>query len=201
MDKYKKLAAKLKDMLRASYPDIDVRVEAWSRDPSRAAIYFVSSKFAVLYPKQRYHYLLPLIPQDFYETHLANAVWFELAPGESPGDLDYPDEELTKQISPTVMKCVEASGFFKGLDDVFCPGNPAAPRAKCHRDFRVSKELLTKHGFEEKDLSDVFHVLMAKGGFCDCEILYNVVEESRLKAEYWKARAEGRKPKDPHGAS
>ena len=26
---------------------------------------------------------------------------------------------------------------------------------------------------------------MLQGGFCDCEVLYNVVDESRLKAEYW----------------
>lgn len=53
-------------------------------------------------------------------------------------------------------------------------------------------------GFSEDELFDVFHVLMAKGGFCDCEILYNAMESSRLKKEYWRARAEGRKPYDPH---
>ena len=30
---------------------------------------------------------------------------------------------------------------------------------------------------------------MRQGGFCDCEVLYNVLDESRLKAEYWTARA------------
>ena len=44
----------------------------------------------------------------------------------------------------------------------------------------------------------MFHVLMARGGYCDCEILYNAVEESRLKAEYWRARAEEVEPYDPH---
>ena len=39
---------------------------------------------------------------------------------------------------------------------------------------------------------------MLKGGFCDCEILYNVVEESRLKAEYWQARAAGVEPPNSH---
>ena len=41
--------------------------------------------------------------------------------------------------------------------------------------------------------------LMRQGGFCDCEILYNAVEQCRLKAEYWIARSEGRNPPDPHG--
>lgn len=36
------------------------------------------------------------------------------------------------------------------------------------------------------------------GGFCDCEILYNVAEESHFKSKYWKARARGNSPSDPH---
>lgn len=43
-----------------------------------------------------------------------------------------------------------------------------------------------------------FHVFMSMGGYCDCEILFNVAESSRLKAEYWLARTEGRQPIDPH---
>ena len=39
---------------------------------------------------------------------------------------------------------------------------------------------------------------MARGGYCDCEILYNALDESRLKAEYWRARAEQIEPYDPH---
>jgi hypothetical protein len=42
---------------------------------------------------------------------------------------------------------------------------------------------------------------MQQGGFCDCEILYNVAEQSRLKAEYWMAKAEGLKPYDPHAGA
>ena len=60
------------------------------------------------------------------------------------------------------------------------------------------EELLLARGFREKELFDVFHVLMARGGYCDCEILYNAVEDNRLKAEYWRARAEEIEPYDPH---
>jgi len=34
----------------------------------------------------------------------------------------------------------------------------------------------------------VIEVLNANGASCDCEVLYNVAEESRFKSEYWKAR-------------
>ena len=46
-------------------------------------------------------------------------------------------------------------------------------------------------GFSRDDLEDTFAVLKPKGEFCDCEVLYNVAEFSRLKAQYWRGRAEG----------
>ena len=58
--------------------------------------------------------------------------------------------------------------------------------------------VLALGGFREDEHFDVFHVLMARGGYCDCEILYNAVEVSRLKAEYWRARAAQIEPYDPH---
>ena len=42
---------------------------------------------------------------------------------------------------------------------------------------------------EESDWSDVFHVVMGQGAFCDCEILYNAAPESLLKSQYWQRRA------------
>jgi hypothetical protein len=42
---------------------------------------------------------------------------------------------------------------------------------------------------DDEDLEDILAVLHSLGGCCDCEILYNVAEESRLKSEYWIARA------------
>jgi hypothetical protein len=65
----------------------------------------------------------------------------------------------------------------------------------------VSKALLPKHGFNPDEFFDVFHVLMARGGYCDCEIFYNAVEQSRLKERYWKARAKGQMPRDPRFAT
>jgi hypothetical protein len=111
------LVADLRRFITPSYPHIDIRVMPWDRDPTRMAIYFTDSQFALIYPYQRWHYL----------THL-----------------------------------------------------------------------LLKQGFKDDEFFEVFHVLMRQGGFCDCEILYNVAEQSRLKAEYGIARADGRDPYDPH---
>jgi hypothetical protein len=179
---------------------MEIRVESWNKDPARIAIYFMEPKFALIYPYQRWHYLTHLIPVDYQEAHLEKSIWFELAPGEKPEDLRYLDEELIDEITPDVMKCLVGSQFFELLDDAMCPENPEAERAQCWGDFRNSRPILLKRGFKEDELFDVFHVLMRQGGFCDCEVLYNVVERSRFKAEYWIARSEGRDPYNPHGA-
>lgn len=193
------LETDIRDFVRRAYPNIEVRVEPWATDPSRPAVYFIEARFAALYPVQRYHYLLQLIPADFYERHLADSVWFELAPGERPEDLEHPDFESIADIAPDVMRCLVGAGVFDALDDVLCPADGAHPRGQCHGDYRHARAILLARGFPEDELFDVFHVLMARGGFCDCEILYNAVEASRLKAEYWQARAEGIEPRDPHG--
>ncbi len=183
---------------RRAYPEIQVTVAPYPEEPDRLAITFVEERFAGLYPLQRYHYLVNLIPQEYYDEHLANTVWFELAPGEEPKDLEYPDDDLVAQITSDVMNCVEASGFFAALDDALCPADEGVEREPCRGDFRIARRVLQERGFIEDELFDVLHVMMAQGGYCDCELLYNVAEESRLAAEYWEARAAGQAPYDPH---
>lgn len=188
----------IRRFLSPDYPNIEVRAERRADDPQRVAMYFVEEKFASLYPSQRYHYLRHLIPEDYYDRHLADTEWFELAPGEKPEDLEYPDNELIDHITPDVMRALLGARVFDALDDALCPADPSLPRKPCHGDYRNARAVLLARGFKEKELFDVFHVLMARGGYCDCEILYNAVDSSRLKAEYWRARAENIEPYDPH---
>lgn len=197
----RQLEADVRDFVRRAYPNIDVRVEPWAADPSRLAVYFTEAQFASLYPAQRYHYLRHLIPTEYYERHLADSEWFELAPGERPEDLEYPDAELIADITPDVMRCLSGAEVFEALDDVLCPADPSHPRRPCHGDYRHARAVLLARGFREDELFDVFHVLMERGGYCDCEILYNAVEVSRLKAEYWRARADEIEPYDPHAGA
>jgi hypothetical protein len=197
----RELESQLVGFVREAYPEMLIKVMPWENDPSRLAIHFIEPRFAVLYPAQRYHYLRNLIPADFYDRHLADTEWFELAPGERPEDLEYPDGELIEDITPHVMRAVLGARVFEALDDVLCPADPTTPRQACHGDYRNARRVLLTRGFREDELFDVFHVLMAKGGYCDCEILYNAAETSRLAAEYWRARAEQREPYDPHAGA
>lgn len=71
------------------------------------------------------------------------------------------------------------------------PKTRRVPFHKCDGTYRLSVPILLACGFAQDDLEDIFAVLKSKGGFCDCEVLYNVAEFSRLKAQYWRGRAEG----------
>ncbi len=96
------------------------------------------------------------------------------------------------------MRCLTTRGFFEELDNRFCPKDHGLPRALCDHSYAISESILAERGFHADDFADIFEVLRSKGGFCDCEILYNAVEESRLKAEYWKARAKDLEESSSH---
>ena len=182
------LQVSIKQRLASVYPDIEVRVCQSADDETKREITFIEEKFRVLYPRQRYHYLIHALPEDFYREHLANAIWIELAPGENADDLDYHDDEVTSTIREPIMKCILASRFFEKLDDKMSPLMPWKNAEACHGDFRIAKNALAQSGFHENEYSDVLHVLMAQGAYCDCEILYNVAPQSRLKTKCWKKR-------------
>jgi hypothetical protein len=105
-----------------------------------------------------------------------------------------PDPDLIASITPDVMRCLDDSGFFQKLDDALCPKDESRTAKSCFGDYQLSESILRASGFEESDFGDIFGVLQAKGGFCDCEILYNASESSSLKSKYWRARAQGIQP-------
>jgi hypothetical protein len=181
------IASDLRRFVHAACPEMVVRVEYWSHDPARIALFFIDERFRDLYPGQRYHYLLHLIPEDYYRAHLADSVWFELAPGEDPESIEYPDQELISAIKPGVLTTLKACGFFTALDELLYPKDASPDVRECSGDFRHSKHVLGKCGIAPPDWSDVFHVLMDEGAFCDCEVLYNVAPESLLRAKHWRS--------------
>ncbi len=193
---YKNLEVNIKRHLSSAYPNIQVEVKPWEEDKSRLAVYFTEEKFSVLYPMQRYHYLVHNLPDDFFQKYLSNSVWFELAQGEKPEQLRYPDDEIIKDITPDVLRVLKKSQFFESLDDFMAPKDTSQKALECHGDFRIMKLVLKQKGFKEDskidEIFDICHVLMSQGAFCDCEILYNVSENNRLKSRYWKNRAKNK---------
>jgi hypothetical protein len=111
------------------------------------------------------------------------------------------EDDLTSLIAPDVMKCLERCDFFKKLDSLLSPEDPSISPASCNGTFNLSESILVTAGFDITDLSDIFAVLRSKGGCCDCEILYNAVETSRLKSNYWRRQAAGQASQTPHSRS
>jgi Protein of unknown function (DUF2695) len=105
-------------------------------------------------------------------------------PNESEDDFN----SFIRDITPDVMKSLEKKGFFDKLEElVFHNGEDGA--VNCNHDFTHATSLLIEAGYTEEDRQDIFAVMKSLGGFCDCEILYNALEESLPKERYWKARA------------
>ena len=176
------LQEKLYEFTKQRYPNIKIEVVDTTENVRQ--LYFTDDKFEFLYPKQCYHYLTHLIPSDFYEQNLQDTAWYELAPNENVDDLDYHDQETIDETKePIISLLKDKVGFVALLDKQFI-----SQAVKCYGDFRHSKSILTELKFSEEDQFDIFHVLMNEGGYCDCEILYNVFRESEYSKMYWADR-------------
>jgi Protein of unknown function (DUF2695) len=176
----------LNGFIQPAMPEIIIRVEIneEKEDDATHRIYFIDDSFVNLFPKQRYHKLIHLIPDDFFNQHLEQTHWFELAPGEKVDDLDYHDEELIEEIKEPILSILKHKvNFVSLLDNEFIKKN-----AICKSDFSYSRAILNQLEFSAVDQFDIFHVLMNEGGYCDCEILYNVFRESSYAQKYWAAR-------------
>jgi len=172
----------LLDYIKPSYPNI--HIDVIDKEDSTRHIYFTEEKFKLLYPQQRFHYLIHKIPNDFYDNYISGTTWYELAPGEEPGNLDYHDSATIESIKEMILEILKnKTCFVKDLDNLFLTN-----QAVCHGDFRHSKKLLTDFEFTEKEQFDIFHVLMSEGGYCDCEILYNAFKDSGYANKYWSER-------------
>ena len=109
-----------------------------------------------------------------------------------------PDSDFISSIAPDVRTCLRRVQFFERLDDLLCPKNDPDQREVCRNDYTLSKRVLAEAGFNAADLDDIFGVLKSLGGCCDCEVLYNVADSSRVKAEYWRNRADSLEAKLRH---
>jgi hypothetical protein len=102
-----------------------------------------------------------------------------------------PEDEFISSIAPDVMKRLERTGFFDKLDDLLSPEDNSAPSKTCDGTCKLAESILSASGFDHADLGYIFGVLQSMGGCCDCEVLYNVAESSRLKSKYWRKKAAG----------
>ena len=110
----------------------------------------------------------------------------------TPDEDDLYDQDLLRDITPGVMSSLKKSRFFTRLEDVVFPNSPK-PHTLCDHSFSFSSVLLAEDGHDERAQEDVFAVMRSLGGFCDCEIIWNVAPDSPAREAYWMARAQTKK--------
>src|SRR3954454_983091 len=95
------------------------------------------------------------------------------------------EDDFIESITPDVLGCLSQERFFEKLDDLFCPSDATVPAVRCGGHFDRSRSIL-RSDFDSQEISEIVSVLESLGGCCDCEVLYNVAETSRLKSNYWR---------------
>ncbi len=103
--------------------------------------------------------------------------------------LDPEDQELGDDIAPDVLRVLNNRRFFEALEIAVFPGGDSGPR-QCEHSFVRTEALLIRLGFSEDEREDILVVFKSHGGFCDCEVLYNVDDrEDSPKSRYWRTKA------------
>lgn len=157
----------LLEILEPVLPGIEVdvgRSQRWQR----MSVTFRHPSFAELLPEQRFRQLRSVIPEKFNEKHLRGAVWFELAPGETPEDLrQAPRSDDMADQEPTIACKLFDCGFFWALEEAMSE----SPIETCGGRFATCKKVLTAKGITGRGQRDACLVFIRQGAYCDCEVL------------------------------
>jgi hypothetical protein len=111
------------------------------------------------------------------------------------------ENEIANSIAPDVLGVLEITRFFERLDERFYSLKDAKVLEQCTGTHEVSVQILQNMQMDADEIRDVLEVLKSRGGCCDCEVLYNVANESNFRSDYWKARARGENPRTPHSSA
>ena len=99
------------------------------------------------------------------------------------------DQELGDDIAPYVLESLNQMRFFQLLEARVFPEGDSGPR-RCDNSYIHAETILTKLGFTDEEREDIVTVCKSRGGFCDCEILWNVDDrDDSPRARYWKSKA------------
>jgi hypothetical protein len=166
----KSLAKDLAEMLRGTYPDIEVTVEHSTRW-GRMSASFRCAAFEGLLPEERYERLLRIIPEEFRTSRMGGFVWLELAPGETiDGFLKLPRSEDVGPRERDIYADLSAVGFFDKLRKAM--GRDATK--SCKGDLSATTTVLTA---TPDRLQDAKLLFIRHGAYCDCQALLTVATE------------------------
>ena len=165
--KRQSLGEKLLEALEPHLPGIEVEVDR-SQRWQRMTVTFRHRKFAALLPEQRFRTVLQLLPAELYEKDLRGAVWFELAPGETPEDVTQARRSQdVAEAEPRIADRLRKVAFFEALSRAL----GESPIEACTGDFAVSRRVLSDNGIVGEQQRDACLVFIRQGAYCDCEVL------------------------------
>ncbi|HXR38031.1 MAG TPA: hypothetical protein VN776_03025 [Terracidiphilus sp.] len=107
-------------------------------------------------------------------------------------------DESESDKAAQILELLARQKFFECLDDRLCPAESSQRRAWCQGGFEITVRILNEIGIYPEEIQQALKALAAMGSECDCGVLYNAAQQSRLKTEYWLARAVNGEPFDPH---
>lgn len=102
---------------------------------------------------------------------------------------NYRDAEFISEVAEDVLGVLKKSHFFARLERHFCAHQAPGLAPQCAHTFALSIQVLRELGMDAQDIGDVLAVLRFRGAACDCEVLQNVADRSRLKPHLWNPAA------------
>lgn len=171
---YGALQARLQAILSETFENVQVQIgdDIHYRGTNLVVI---TPDFAGLLPEQRFHHLVRAIPSQVYDDHLRDGVvWFELAPGEAPRDyMSMPRSDDISAQADAIARRLFSIRFFHQIKDRL----QKKPQSASTRDFTVSRAIMEEAGFSREEITTACLFFIRHGGFCDAQVLVDVVNE------------------------
>lgn len=170
---YPQIQSALQAALQESFAEVAVQVGDDIHYPGTNVV-ITSPDFAGLYPEQRFHHVVRVLPAELYETLRGNVVWFELAPGESAIHyMKMPRSEDIVGQEMGILKRLTEVKFFKQFEAKLM----AKRQAPSPLDFIMAKQILADAGLSPEEIKRACLFFIRHGGYSDVQVFSNVMEE------------------------
>ena len=171
---YATVRERLQELLAARLADVQVQVGD-NIHYRGTNVVVTSPAFAGLLPEQRFHLVVRAIPKELYERHLRGGiVWFELAPDEAAQDyMKMPRSEDIAEHESAILARLQSIQFAEKLQARF----NEEPETISADNLTATRQILTQAGLNKEDLTRACLFLIRLGGFCDVQVIADVIPE------------------------
>jgi hypothetical protein len=102
--------------------------------------------------------------------------------------LDPDEQEFGDEIASEVLEILHPMLFFEKLESRVFPNGDSGTR-NCDHSYQHTESILQAGKVGRKMQECILVACKSQGGFCDCEILYNVDDRTDCpRARYWRRK-------------